>query len=134
MVPTHEGAESPTILIADDEYLLRQMLQDVLEYEGYQVVTAPDGQAALNHLKRVSTPPQLILTDILMPGLGGFQLLKQTRKLLPMHIIPFVFISGQEATKIFDQATPEGVWGYLSKPFAIADLLKVVAHVVGQQV
>ena len=123
----------PTILVADDEYMLREVLQDVLEYEGYQVTTAASGQEALAYLKRAAQPPDLILTDILMPGMGGFQLMKQTRLLLPQHIIPFVFVSGQEATKIFDRPTPEGVFGYISKPFAVADLLKAVRHVVSQQ-
>ncbi len=121
-------ADTPTILIVDDEYLLRQVLQDVLEFEGYQVQGVANGQVALDYLQGAEQLPQLILADILMPEINGYELLQQTRGLLPEIKIPFVFISGQEATMIFDQPTPEGVFGYVSKPFEVAVLLKIVRH------
>jgi len=87
-------ADGPTkqVLIAEDDDHLREALQELLSGAGYRVIAAEDGLEALDWLSRVT--PDLIIVDILMPGLGGPELIRRLRETGPWATIPILVLSG----------------------------------------
>ena len=113
------------ILVVDDQPAMRRNIQMGLEMSGYAVVTAPDGIEALDVLKR--EPVDLILADIAMPRLNGYQLYEQLRQDPRWALIPFVFISARGLDSDVRYGKALGVDDYLVKPFELEDLLATVA-------
>jgi two-component system response regulator HydG len=113
---------SPTLLVADDDPAVRQSLERTLTREGYRVVLAPDGQAALERLQAGGI--DLVLTDLRMPGLTGLELLRAARVVAPDAgvIMLTAFGTVEEAVK----AIKEGATDFLTKPFQRAQLLRVI--------
>jgi len=113
---------APTLLVADDDPAVRQSLERTLTREGYQVVLAPDGQAALERLQAGGI--DLVLTDLRMPGLTGLELLRAARVVAPDAgvILLTAFGTVEEAVK----AIKEGATDFLTKPFQRAQLLRVI--------
>ena len=110
------------ILIVDDEDQMRDLLAKVLEKNGYQVTTAPDGGSALALLEKESM--DLVVTDVRMPGMDGMEALKAIKELNPDTgvIIMTAFGSIDQAV----QAVKEGAHDYISKPFKIDEMLLTI--------
>jgi len=110
--------EQKRILVVDDEQTVRDFLQKSLEYAGYDVITASDGREALDKVSHFDV--SLVLLDIVMPGLDGFEVLEQMRQ---YKNIPVIMLSGigDETTKI-DTLTL-GADDYITKPFSVDELL-----------
>ncbi len=100
------------LLIVDDEFLVCESLKEMLALEGYTVDTAPDGNTALAKLK--DNRYQLILSDIQMPGLNGFELLKEMKGRSPNT--PVVFITGHGHIDGAVEAIKLGAYDYIIKP------------------
>lgn len=111
----------PTILIADDDPLMCELIDSVLQQEGYQVSCAHDGEQALNWLAR--EPFDLVLLDVMMPNLNGLQ---AARRICQRFSTPIIMISAfaEEADKI--EGYDSGADHYLAKPFSIAKLLTLI--------
>ncbi len=109
------------ILIADDEPQIRDLLKLYLENEGYNVTEASDGAEALRLISSVS--PDLCLLDIMMPGVDGYQVLRQLRK---SSNIPVIFLSAKDADSEKVLGLNLGADDYLAKPF---NPLEAVARV-----
>ncbi len=110
-----------TILVADDEEHVRILLKRILEEAGYGVVTAANGNEALDKLvQSENQEPQLILLDIMMPGLNGFQVLEQIRKRFDIPVM--MLTAKQEVTSVRD-AIDLGADDYVRKPFSTRELL-----------
>lgn len=110
--------EPRTILVVDDEPTVRNVLQRTLEKAGYSVITAADGQEALNKIS--DSDISLVLLDIMMPGLDGFEVLER----MPADLnIPVIMLSGihDETTKI--DSLGLGADDYIEKPFSPGELL-----------
>ena len=80
------------VLIAEDDDHMRDALQELLVSEGYRVITAEDGLEALDWMSRVSV--DLVIVDILMPGLGGPELIKRLRETSEWSNVPILVLSG----------------------------------------
>ena len=100
------------LLIVDDEFLVCESLMEMLTLEGYSVDTAPDGNTALTKLQ--SNRYQLILSDIQMPGINGFELLKEMKGRSPNTTI--VFITGHGHIDGAVEAIKLGAYDYITKP------------------
>lgn len=118
-------SDADLLLIVDDDWYLRKVYEDALQLEGYPVLTAASGHEALDILRTASVQPRLIISDILMPGMDGFQFLAAVRAQPQWRSIPFLFISGQEDSGIVHDPVA-GVVGYLSKPFHVPALLAMI--------
>jgi len=116
--------ESPAILIVDDEPDLLDNIGLALEAENYTVLTAADGVEALAVLKR--QPVQLILADIAMPNMNGYQLFERVRQNPAWITIPFIFLSARSLDSDVRYGKELGADDYLTKPIRAADLLAVV--------
>ena len=109
------------ILIVDDDENVRKLLQRILGGAGYDVVMAASGQEALDRLLHPENQePHLVLLDIMMPGLDGFQTLEQIRKHFDMPVM--MLTARQEVTSVRD-AIDLGADDYVRKPFRTAELL-----------
>ncbi|MFO0598769.1 MAG: sigma-54 dependent transcriptional regulator [Myxococcaceae bacterium] len=108
------------ILVCDDEAPMRYVLEQALEPLGETVTTVPDARAALPLLGEA----EVLLTDLVMPGMDGFELLARVRQEEPDLPVVLVTARGNERTAM--RAVREGAWDYLAKPFAVDELRTVV--------
>lgn len=112
------------ILVVDDEPAMRELLSDVLGEAGYRVTTAADGREALDALDRVA--PELVVSDIAMRGMDGYQLYTEVRARPRWVSVPFLFLSGHASEREVREGKKLGVDDYLTKPVHEADLLIAV--------
>lgn len=113
------------ILVVDDQPAMQRNIRMGLEMEGYEVVTASDGCAALAVLE--AQPVDLILADVAMPRMNGYQLYQELRRNPQWALIPFVFISARALDSDVRFGKSMGADDYLVKPFQLEDLLAVVS-------
>ncbi|MCL4294747.1 MAG: response regulator transcription factor [Anaerolineae bacterium] len=113
-----------TILVVDDEPDLLDNLRLALEAEGYGVITAGDGREALAILP--VQPVDLILADIAMPDINGYQLYERVRDNPAWGALPFIFLTARKLDSDIRYGKELGVDDYLTKPIRAADLLAVV--------
>jgi chemosensory pili system protein ChpA (sensor histidine kinase/response regulator) len=119
----------PVVMVVDDSLTVRKITSRLLEREGYQVITAKDGVDALQQLK--DAIPAVMLVDIEMPRMDGFDLTKNVRGDPRTAGIPIVIISSRTADKHRNQAAQLGVNAFLGKPYQETELLQHVASFVG---
>ena len=120
------------ILIVDDEPAILRILGDVLTDEGYNVIAATDGETGIEKAK-VSNP-DLIILDVMLPGINGFEvckLLKENEQTKKISIIILTGISTLVEHK--QKALQLGADDYITKPFDMSDLLNRVKTLVNQQ-
>lgn len=111
------------VLVVDDEPALRDLIRAVLEDEGYQVVTAENGRRALELLRQ--DRPDLVLTDLMMPVMGGHELLRHLRSMPELDRIPVIVMSTARAAVSIDAAA-----AFVPKPFDIDQLLAAIRAVL----
>lgn len=113
-----------TILIIEDEAPIRDNLRQLLQLEGYAVLEAADGISGVE--AALASRPDLILCDILMPGVDGYGVLAELRGTPELTAIPFVFLTASASLEDRSQALKRGADDYLIKPVKIADLLAAI--------
>jgi CheY-like chemotaxis protein len=118
-------ARRRTVLVVDDSPSVRLMTANLIEKEGWSVETAKDGIEALERLKEMQTPA-LILSDIEMPRMGGYELLGALREDEILKDVPVVFISSRRRATDRQQALSAGVAEYLTKPYDETELVKTI--------
>ncbi|MEQ9105161.1 MAG: response regulator [Rhodothermales bacterium] len=114
----------PTIVIIDDNEELRELAAEVLREEGHIVEVAADGLAGMSAISKLV--PDLIISDISMPGLDGLALRSRLNDLPGLAEIPFLFISAHREPETIRRGMMLGADDYLTKPFKINDLLTAV--------
>jgi chemosensory pili system protein ChpA (sensor histidine kinase/response regulator) len=122
---------APTVMVVDDSLTVRKIVSRLLEREGYQVVTAKDGLDALEQMKEAL--PDLMLVDIEMPRMDGFDLTKTLRGDNRTVGIPIIIISSRTAEKHRARAAQLGIEAFLGKPYQDAELLKHVESYLGKR-
>jgi chemosensory pili system protein ChpA (sensor histidine kinase/response regulator) len=121
----------PTVMVVDDSLTVRKITGRLLAREGYDVITAKDGVEALEML--LDVVPDLMLVDIEMPRLDGFDLTRNIRADERLKAIPIIMITSRSATKHRLYAFEIGVNDYLGKPYQEDELLRLVAHYAAQR-
>jgi chemotaxis family two-component system sensor histidine kinase/response regulator PixL len=109
--------------VVDDDADAREAMKSVLELHGYTVVTAADGSEAIERLRHGLTPC-LILLDLMMPGMDGFEFVNEKRQDPRISAIPVVIYSGHNDAK--SNAVRLGAEGYFQKPVEVQSLLNLV--------
>ena len=115
------------ILIADDDDDLRQALEQFLELEGFAIVGASDGRAALNLIHE--TGDDLILLDFAMPGAHGLDVLASLHSLRPE--VPIIMMSGETGRTTVASALDHGAYDFILKPFNDESMLTTVKRALG---
>jgi two-component system chemotaxis response regulator CheY len=118
-----------TILIVDDSATMLMSLKTTLALSGFNVESANNGQAALDKLKS-GVRPDLILTDINMPVLGGLELIGKIRALSAFRFTPILTLTTESETTKRAEGKRLGATGWLVKPLAGNDLIKVIKQVL----
>ncbi|MGH1363591.1 MAG: sigma-54-dependent transcriptional regulator [Calditrichia bacterium] len=106
------------VMVVDDEENIREVLSNYLESLGYEVVTATDGQNALDNFEAGSF--DLIVSDLLMPAIDGLELLKQIRE--KDKDVIFLMITGYPSIETAVEAIKKGAYDYITKPFHMEDV------------
>ena len=127
MTQSTEVSPAATVLIVDDIAANRNVLGETLEKEGYEVLLAPDGETALKVVRK--SKPDLILMDVMMPGIDGFETCRRLKKDLPTASVPVIFISAQNETRSMIDGFKAGGVDYVTKPFQAEEvLIRVSTH------
>ena len=116
------------VLVVEDDPSVRGLLQTLLSAEGYEVQTASDGLAGL--VKVTSSPPALVLLDLMMPDLGGVRVLEEMRDDPELANIPVIVVTGK-VDAVPGMRALLGEDNVFIKPFAVAELLARVGEVTG---
>ena len=122
------AAGAGTVLVVDDEEMVREVCEDVLRAAGYRVLTAPDGETALEVYASQSDRIDLVLLDLSMPGMGGRRCLKE---LIARHpsarvVVATGYLEGDQLSELLG----EGALRILHKPYRSGELLRVVGEVL----
>jgi chemosensory pili system protein ChpA (sensor histidine kinase/response regulator) len=123
---------SPLVMVVDDSLTVRRVTQRLLSREGYRVVLAKDGMDALERL--AEERPAVLLSDIEMPRMDGFDLVRNVRADPQMAGLPIIMITSRIAQKHRDYAAELGVDHYLGKPYSEDELLGLVARHLGADI
>lgn len=113
-----------TLLVVDDDLGTRLSISDYLEMSGYLVISAQNGQEALKLVEKHQ--PHLIVTDIAMPEMDGFELVKQVRSQPAFRLLPVIFLTAHTSTKERIRGYQLGCDNYLPKPFELEELGVVI--------
>ncbi|TWO70424.1 response regulator [Caenimonas sedimenti] len=122
----------PLVLVVDDSITVRRVTQRLLQREGYRVSLAADGLQALERL--ADERPSVVLSDIEMPRMDGFDLARNIRGDARLKDLPIVMITSRIAEKHREHARELGVNNYLGKPYSEEELLSLVKHYCTQAV
>jgi two-component system cell cycle response regulator CpdR len=118
---------SARILIVDDEPIVRNLLRDTLTGRGYDLAFAGNGVEALEKLE--AEPFDLLLSDVVMPEMEGFELLKRAKKVFPD--LRVIILTGFSREHDISDFLLYGADEYLTKPFQVQELLAAVEQVLG---
>ena len=120
------------ILIVDDEKLIVKMSSIILEQAGYHTIGVNDGESALEIV--ISLAPDLILLDLMMPGLDGFQVLERLKSDDNVKDIPVIIVSALEEKENIDRARSLGATDYIVKGSGPRKLVDIVNALFGEPV
>ncbi|MDY7574816.1 MAG: two-component system chemotaxis response regulator CheY [Bradyrhizobium sp.] len=118
-----------TILVVDDSATMLMSLKNSLEISGFTVITAADGVIALDKLQK-GGKPDLIITDINMPNMGGIEFIGKARALPGYRFIPILALTTESQQARRDEAKKLGATGWLVKPVGGTDLIKIIKQVL----
>jgi DNA-binding response OmpR family regulator len=110
------------ILVADDDQAMIDMVEQVLDHEGYDVVSVTDGQAVLDFVENDKAPIDLFILDLALPTVDGLEVCRSLRDNPKTAELPIVFLTGQRDTGSVSQALAAGGDDYIRKPFAVREL------------
>ncbi|MGE5387136.1 MAG: Hpt domain-containing protein [Betaproteobacteria bacterium] len=128
---TQKAATLPTVMVVDDSLTVRKITGRLLAREGYQVITAKDGVDALEHL--IETIPDVLLSDIEMPRMDGFDLVRNIRADARLQELPIIMITSRTADKHRNYAIEIGANEYLGKPYDEDTLLGLISGFIKQK-
>ncbi len=117
-----------TILVAEDDLGTRLSISDYLECSGYSVVSAENGKDAIALLETYQ--PHLIVTDVSMPLMDGYELVRQVRRRPALRLLPIVFLTGRTDTTERVRGYQLGCDVYLAKPFELPELGAIVRNLL----
>jgi CheY-like chemotaxis protein len=115
------SSKAAKILIIDDDSKDLQFLGKILQEQNYEIFLASDGEEGLKRAEKVN--PDMILLDLVLPGLDGFEVLSRLKKSLTTQKIPVIIITGKTSTEDFEKCFSLGAADLLHKPFSSSELL-----------
>ncbi|MBF2087607.1 MAG: response regulator transcription factor [Synechococcales cyanobacterium K44_A2020_017] len=117
-----------TILVAEDDPGTRLSISDYLELAGYLVIVAEDGREALSVIEKHS--PHLLITDVTMPFLDGYELVNRVRRQPMFRLLPVIFLTARTRTEERVRGYKLGCDAYLAKPFELVELGAIVRNLL----
>jgi CheY-like chemotaxis protein len=130
--PTRSNPGSETILLVEDDDVIRKLLREILRNDGYRVITASEGAEALSHAASSPDPIDLLVTDMVMPGIGGRELSDTLRR--SNLSLKTIYISGYTQDEQLYRQAEAGELDFLQKPFSPSALLHTARRVLERDV
>lgn len=121
---------SRRLLVVDDETNLLRAVEACFRAEGFEVQTARNGREALARIAQ--TVPDLVVSDIRMPGMDGYQLAQQLRTSARTALVPIVFLTAKDETADRVEGFRSGIDAYLTKPFEPDELVAVIRNILSR--
>jgi CheY-like chemotaxis protein len=112
------------ILVADDSPTVRHLIQKFLDGEGYEIVTTSDSADVVDLIDEIN--PDLVISDIMMPGMDGYTFLRHIRKEKTWESLPVIIMSTKKREIMEDLFVSYGISGYLEKPFDKEQLVELI--------
>jgi two-component system cell cycle sensor histidine kinase/response regulator CckA len=119
------------ILLIDDNELLQDLGRDILEHLGYTPVIASGGEEGIEIYSREKEEIRAVLLDVVMPGLGGLEVLKRLKEINPQ--VKVLVISGYSEEKRAGELLEEGAMGFIQKPFKIGQLSQKLQEILEEK-
>jgi signal transduction histidine kinase/ActR/RegA family two-component response regulator len=120
-----------TILVVEDLEVVRSLVRKILERKGYEVITANSGKEALESVRALTRPVDLLLTDMVMPGMSGRDLCRELHVLYPE--LRVIYMSGHTQDAALHHEAETGQVDFLQKPFSVNTLVETVRQVIDRQ-
>lgn len=118
--------DAPSVMVVEDDDDTRDLIVEVLRDDGYEVFAAPNGRDALTAVRNLGAPPALILLDLMMPVMNGWQFLDERTRDAALAAVPVVVLSADPTRQV---ASSHGVVAVIGKPFDLSRLLRLVRAV-----
>ncbi len=128
VVPPPQSSGSETVLLVEDEESVRQLVRETLEARGYKVLEADNGETALQIAGQQTEPLHMLITDVVMPGMGGRELASNIRTSRPKTKI--LYLSGYTEDAVVHEGVLESGASFLQKPFTLQTLARKVREVL----
>jgi two-component system cell cycle sensor histidine kinase/response regulator CckA len=129
-LPESQGAASrQVVLVVDDEQGLRDLVCRTLRAEGYRTLEASQGAEAPEMMETAAEPMDLVITDVVMPGMDGRELGRRLEQRWPQ--VPILYISAYDVNDIFRRGCPRNAAPFLQKPFPLDGLVTMVRGLLG---
>ena len=119
------------VMAVDDDHVIRGLLEVNLEMEGHEVITAVDGRDALAKVR--ADPPDLILLDVMMPNVNGWQVAEELKSDEATRDIPIIFLSARAMDADVRKGTSLGGDSYVTKPFDPIDLMDLITRLLEER-
>ena len=129
----NEQASSPLVLVVEDDDHIAQVLRFMLERQGYRVIHLADGRAASAHIAAATDMPALILMDVMLPYLDGFELVALVRARPEWNAVPILMLTAKHTERDTVRALDAGANDFVSKPFEPNALLARVRRLIQVQ-
>lgn len=123
--------EAKTILVVDDNDMIRSLALDILKHQGYTVIEANNGYSALAISACWTEPIDLVLTDVIMPNLNGIEFIERLR--FVRNDFKVLYMSAYLDDVLSHRGIPAREVAFIRKPFRVSDLLKKVQDLFGEQ-
>jgi CheY-like chemotaxis protein len=117
------------ILVADDSPTVRHLIMKFLDGEGYEIVTTSDSANVVDLIDEIN--PDLVISDIMMPGMDGYTFLRHIRKEKSRDSLPVIMMSTKKREIMQDLFVSYGITGYLQKPFEKEELVSLIEKALG---
>jgi twitching motility two-component system response regulator PilH len=118
-----------TVLVVDDEPYILYALEEAVRDEGFECVTAADGEAGLTIARGIH--PDLLISDIIMPRMNGYELCRSLKGSAETNGIPIILVTVRAADKDRDEAQSAGADAYIIKPFTLTNLREQIVSLIG---
>ena len=122
-----------TIFVIDDDPMITILLEHILSREGYEIAKASDGREAVDMGQAMKVAPDLVISDIMMPQVSGYEFLKQMREDVRFLNLPVVFLTAKGMTKDRIEGYNAGCDAYLSKPFDPDELVAIAENLIARR-
>lgn len=126
----NEQASTPLVLIVEDDDHIAQVLRFMLERQGYRVIHLADGRAASDHVAASQDTPDLILLDVMLPYMDGFEIVALVRARLDWVAVPILMLTAKNTERDTVRALDAGANDFVSKPFQPNELLARVRRLL----
>jgi DNA-binding response OmpR family regulator len=113
----------PTVLVVEDDEHISQVLKFMLERQGYRVVHLADGRAAVNHVESSMSLPDLVLLDVMLPYVDGFEIVRRMRARAAWCGVPVLMLTAKNTERDSVRALDAGADDFVTKPFQPNELL-----------